>query len=349
VPGLSVLAIRGGKIIAQGAAGVRRVGFDEPVTLDDLWHIGSCSKAMTATLAARLVENDTLKWSSTIGECLGDVDGLSEQVLSEYKDVTLRELLSHRSGLPDDRNPNPEVWMPVMALNGPIMEQRVKAAGIVLSRKAESEPGTKMAYSNFGYVIAGVMMEQVTGESWEDLMTTQVFKPLGMTTAGFGAPGADDKQSATATQPWGHQWTGDANRPIEPWLKMADNPALLRPAGGIHVSLNDWAKFAAAHLAGGLGGDEMFHKAESWRMLHVDAYKQQYSMGWVVGQRPWAGGVVLSHMGSNRKWMRVIWLAPKRDLTVIAVTNTGSPQSAGACDEAVGAALRETGMLGPKR
>lgn len=345
LPALAVAVVRDGQIVGRGAAGVRRAGSLEPVTTDDLWHIGSCTKAMTATLAARLVEAGKIKWDTTIDESLGAVDGLGAQILPAYRPVTLRQLLSHRSGLPEDRAPEPAIWGKVWSLKGPMIEQRRAVASIVLSREPASAPGSMMAYSNFGYVVAAAMMEQATGKTWEELMRQQVFEPLGMHSAGFGPPSADNANHEQAQQPWGHRTLRDGLSAVKPWTRGADNPPVHWPAGGIHVTLADWAKFAAAQLKGERGQETTFLTTESWKVLHEDAYHQDYALGWVTGTRPWAAGQILTHSGSNGMWMAVIWLAPKRDLAIMAATNAATDGAAPGCDEAVVAALRSMGLL----
>lgn len=349
LPALGVIAIRDGRVVAQGAAGVRSLDADDAVTNEDLWHIGSCTKAMTATLAARLVDAGLIKWNTTIGETLAQVDGLGDQILPAYRDVTLRQLFCHRSGLPEDRIPDPTIWTKVRALDGPMIEQRRAALALVLSRAPASEPGSTMAYSNFGYVAAAAMVEQITDRPWEDLIKDYVFDPLGMSSAGFGPPSADAEDHEQITQPWGHRLVGANLKPVPPWLPMADNPAVWRPAGGVRLTLRDWTKFAAVQIAGVRGDDKTFLTAESWKTLREDVYKQRYAMGWVLGQRPWAKGLVLTHSGSNSMWFCVIWVAPNQNAAVMAATNVTSAGSGSGCDEAVVAALRAMELIPPAR
>ena len=99
LPALAAAVVKGGAIIAAGAVGVRAHGTDVKVTIDDRFHLGSDTKAMTATLAAMLVEEGKLRWDSTIGEVLGDeVPGINPKLAA----VTLEQLLSHSSGIPSD-------------------------------------------------------------------------------------------------------------------------------------------------------------------------------------------------------------------------------------------------------
>src|ERR1022692_1548339 len=94
--GMVVAVLRGERIIAQGAAGVRKRGAAERITLDDRFHLGSCTKAMTATLVAMLVEEGKLNWTTTLGELFADT---VKPIHPAWEKVTLRQVLQHRAGL----------------------------------------------------------------------------------------------------------------------------------------------------------------------------------------------------------------------------------------------------------
>src|SRR5215813_10233537 len=94
--GMVAAVLRGERIVAQGAAGVRKAGTAERITLDDRFHLGSCTKAMTATLVAILVEDGKLNWTATLGELLADT---VKPMDPAWEKVTLRQVLAHRAGL----------------------------------------------------------------------------------------------------------------------------------------------------------------------------------------------------------------------------------------------------------
>src|SRR5690606_14906599 len=98
----------------------------------------------------------------------------------------------------------------------------------LLARKPEATPGTEKIYSNQGYAIAGVMLEKASGQTWEGLMQTMLFDPLGMTSAGFGAPATPGK----VDQPWGHEPGLFGQKPVPPGPR-ADNPLAIAPAGAV--------------------------------------------------------------------------------------------------------------------
>jgi CubicO group peptidase (beta-lactamase class C family) len=197
-----------------------------------------------------------------------------------------------------------------------------------------------MNYSNAGVGVAGHVAERATGKSWEALMHELLFEPLGMTSAGFGAPGAADELD----QPRGHGADGEA---IEPGPE-ADNPPLLGPAGTCHMSLNDWARFLALHLRGAKGdvkvGEITLRRATMERLR--TAYPggdTPYGYGWLLPKRDWAGGdkSVLTHSGSNTMWYCTCWLDPASGLAYLAATNCATPKAPGAVDAAVQLMQRE--------
>ncbi|MBK1881422.1 beta-lactamase family protein [Luteolibacter pohnpeiensis] len=97
VPGIAAAAYLQGEVVAAGVAGYRKVGSPEKVTLEDRFHLGSCTKSMTATLAAILVKEGEISWSTTCGEAFGEM-----KMNSAFRKVTLKELLTNTGGLPTD-------------------------------------------------------------------------------------------------------------------------------------------------------------------------------------------------------------------------------------------------------
>ena len=165
-------------------------------------------------------------------------------------------------------------------------------------------------------------------------MREHVFAPLGMASAGFGAPGSTD----AVDQPRGHRRSA-----VQPGPK-ADNPPAIGPAGTVHGSLRDWAKFISAHLAGERGGGA-FLAPETFRKLHEPAPISTYAMGWNRVAREWAGGDVLMHAGSNTMLYCVVLIAPANDHAFLAATNIGGDKAAKACDAAIAAMLKTRKLL----
>ncbi len=332
VPSLAALAIRGDDIIASGAVGVRKSRSKAKVTIDDTYHLGSCTKSMTATLCAIIVEEGKLRWDSTVGEVFPDLkEGFNEKLAG----VTLEQLLCHRGGLPEDRQPDLTIFPRLLLLQGEITSRREEMVKIVLAQTPATEPGTDYAYSNLGFAIAGAMCEKVTGESYETLMSEKLFKPLGMKSAGFGAPGIPKK----IDQPRGHSKTLGITSAIAPGDMGSDNPQVIAPCGTAHSSLPDWAKYAALHLNAARGKPKLL-QAKTFKKLHTDVFDQEYAFGWVIVDRPWAGGRVLVHDGSNGMWYAMLFIAPEKNLAFMVATNMGNEDAVDACHEAA-AAMRD--------
>ena len=342
LPALGVAAAMGGDLVALEVVGVRARGDEAPATIHDSWHLGSCGKAMSATVIARLVAGGVLDWSTTVGEVLGsEIEGMDPG----WEPVTIEQLLRHRGGLPEDRTPDAAVFAAVRASSAPLTEQRLTVARMVLDRPPSHEPGAVMAYSNFGYVLLSAMAERRAGREWESLCRELVFEPLGMSTADFGPPG----RTEVVDQPRGH--LGAAAVPPSP---LADNPACLAAAGTIHASLEDWIRFLKVHLVSSRKLDGRILAADERAELHRAGPGAAYAAGWVTGVRPWAAtspdapGRILTHAGSNGLWYSVAWLAPDRDLAVVAVANQAGPPAARACDRAVAAVIELVSRIDPE-
>ena len=319
VPGIAAAIVRDGETVALGVAGVRSRGKPDKIATADRFHIGSDTKAMTAMLCGILVDEGKLKWDRTLGESFHE---LKKSMHPQYHAVTLEQLLTHRGGAPGDLAKD-ELWGKLRQHKGTTTSARRLLLQGVTSKPPEANPGEKYIYSNAGFAIAGHMAEKVTGKSWEDLMREGIFRPLGMTTAGFGAPGMRAKND----QPRGHKADGS---PVDPG-PGADNPVAIGPAGIVHCSIGDWAKFVAANLP---AAKTKLVKRETLEKLHTPVPGEpKYAMGWIIADgQPWAGGPALTHAGSNTMWFAVAWLAPGKDFAVLVACNQANDN---ACNDAV--------------
>ena len=297
------------------AAGLRQRGAAASVTTGDLWHVGSITKSMTATLVAKLVEEGLLTWDAPLSQML---DGVAMR--DEYRAVTLRHLLSHRSGLAGN--------IPVPRLLAyPREEADARASRVAYATEALAVApagplGSHFEYSNSGYVIAGAIIERVTGQPWEVVIRERLFAPLGIASAGFGAPGTP----GAVDQPSGHAQGAMGVEAYPPGSPVTDNPAVLGPAGRAHMSLADLLKFAAAHR-----DRSPYLGSESWALLHTPPFGGDYAMGLVV--RP---DGALWHNGSNTLWYAEMLIDPGRGVAAAAAANTGALDEAA---PAVGEAL----------
>lgn len=293
------------------SAGVRKAGSSVAMTTGDQVHLGSCTKAMTSTLLATLVEDGLLSWDTTL---IGIFPELRDSLHADYHDLRLHELVTHRAGLPA----NAKNWRAYEELD--IKERRVALIRDNLAEAHSAERGEYL-YSNLGYLVAGAMAEKVTGKSWEVLMRERLFNPLDMESAGFGPPGTKGE----VDQPWGHlrflwKW-----RPLQ-----TDNAEALGPAGTVHCTLEDWAKFAALQLP--QDNNQLLPQEQ------LDFLVQplgEYAAGWVIAERSWANGPTYSHNGSNTMWSAVIWVAPELGRAYLAAANGHNKKSMQILDEVI--------------
>lgn len=270
--------------------GLRAAGRPEPVTRDDLWHIGSITKSFTATLFARAVETGLIGWNTRLGRIIKDVP-------RPYARLTGLELLSHRGGLASDI-PLAEL-MALPRIEADPRASRRRYAASALAQPLLAAPRRRYAYSNAGYVLAALMLEEASGLSWEDLLRREVLTPLGLASAGFGPPGGP----LLIDQPRGHV-SGQSV-----WI---DNPAAMAPAGGLHMSAADLLAWLAAHR----DRPVRFLSPASWAMLHRPHFGGDYALGWIAGR---SGS--LWHNGSNTAWYAEAAVEPATGLIALVCAN----------------------------
>jgi CubicO group peptidase (beta-lactamase class C family) len=359
--GMAAAVLRGERIIAQGVAGVRKRGTAERITLDDRFHLGSCTKAMTATLVAMFVEEGRLNWTTTLDELFADT---VKPMHPAWEKVTMRQVLAHRSGLPLD--PDGPGWVfnhlflaPYASLRSlpesmrsseeTLPQQRLEIARQALSRPPKIPPGTKYWYSNVGYILAGAVLEHLTGRAWEDLMRERLFQPLGISTGGFGPPGTAGKTD----QAWGH--SSVLGKPLDPGSPAAELPLFYAPAGLVHITITDWAKFIGLHLRGDPANPHRqaaLLKLDTFAELHAVAPATTskgwvmrgttflctgdaapavtYCAGWFISPAGWAKGTQPGDTGrrfwtggSNGQWLCAAFIAPEIDFAVLVACNRG--------------------------
>jgi CubicO group peptidase (beta-lactamase class C family) len=323
VPGLVAAAVIDGKIIATGATGIRKYGDPAAVTVEDKFHIGSCTKSMTGSIAAMLVADGKIKWSTTVEEIFPKLG-----IHPDFKSATLLQLCSNTGGAPHDVPP--ELWKKAGEdRDKSESSQRMNLVRGILTAPPAYPPGTKNIYSNSGFTIAGAMLEKVSGMTYQELISTRLFKPLKMDSAGFGAPATPGK----VNQPYGHVLRDGLPFPIPAGLD-ADNPAAITPAGRVHLSILDFAKYANFHLG---QAEKSPLTVDSLKFLHtIVPPATDYAVGWTVVRRPWAGGTALTHNGTNTMNFAVMWLAPDKKFAAVAACNIDSDLGSKACDDAVG-------------
>lgn len=324
LPALGAIVVADGVVVEEAVDGRRSITGSVPVTTADKWHLGSVSKAMTATLAAILVEQSMLSWDTTpLDVWPGDAGTMH----AAYRNVTVVQLLSHQAGIQPDAGMIPSIAQTADDAPGTVIEKRRLWARELLELNPANAAGD-FNYANGGYIIVGSMLETLTGQSWETLMQENVFQPLGMPDTGFGAPG----EPGQLDQPWGH-WIRSGRLTAVPPGPAADNSQAIGPAGTIHTTMRDYALFMFAHLEGERGMPGLV-SARTFQFLHSPVGDHDYALGWRVDDtHTWAGGPLLFHLGTNLRWVANAGIVPGLNTGVLIVINAGDQAALDASDE----------------
>ena len=332
LPALAAAVVRDGTVIAAGAVGTRRFGTDVPVTINDRFHLGSDTKAMTALLAGMFVESGKLRWDTTVAEVFPE---LSARMDPGLRAVTLTQLLSHTSGISPDNQTLDELLNKSAAQDGNLDEMRYWLVRQWSGQPLVSKSGTTFAYANMNYIIAGAMLERISGRTWDELITERVFTPLALQSAGLGNQASLGRVDA----PLGHAIVDGKTKAFLSGPN-GDNPPILGPAGIAHMSVLDFARWAGWNAGEGKRGPELV-SADTLRRLHTPVISMPvrpgappgtppgggYALGWGQVSVDWAPQPLLYHGGSNGKNIAHIWVEPARDTAIVVLTNISNPHA----------------------
>jgi CubicO group peptidase (beta-lactamase class C family) len=303
-PGMAALVIRDFQAGSEQVAGIRRLGAAVPIAPGDRWHLGSDTKAMTATLIARLVERGRLSWTRTLDQMLPQFTATMD---ASYRDVTLPDLLSHRSGLPENASSH-TLFASFYGDHAPLPAQRLRYIDQALRDPPAAPKRAAISYSNTGVIVAAACAEQATHRPYEDLISAEVFQLLGMRSATFD-------QVAGPNEPCGHVDGRPATQPLDP------NPDMLAPAGGARMSLPDWSRFCIDQMLGEHSRGQLLH-AETYRFLHTAQGGTHSALGWGASPTPMhLQGPGLTHAGSDGNWYAVAALFPQTGNGVLVTAN----------------------------
>ena len=292
-------------------SGYRRRKGSVKVSNDDCWHIGSVGKSFTATLVAKLFENEYPKLDCRLVDLIPDM-----HVHSSWHECTLYHLLTSTSGLPA----NFPMSILKIVEDDPLELTKIRQSLIeeALSKPAKFKCGAQFQYSNLGYTTLGYIAETYAKRPFQELITSHVLKPLGLESAGFGAPRGPNE----GAEPIGHRVLLGFRFPMDPFKGIADNPAVIAPAGRLHMNLSDLLRYGRAHL----NGHSML-KGETWELLHTP-HKESYACGWLAFDTSRGNGEMIWHNGSNTMWYTLLILVPSKDVVLAFVTNDGAIRKA---------------------
>jgi CubicO group peptidase (beta-lactamase class C family) len=317
VPGLSVAVVHDGRTLLEKGYGVRRMGVQTRVDASTIFGIASNTKAFTAASLAILVDEGKIAWDDRV------IDHLPAfQMYDPYvtREMTIRDLLVHRSGL--GLGAGDLLWWPATTYT---KEE-------IVSRLRHVKPATsfrsRYAYDNVLYLVAGEVVEAVSGTPWDRFVAERIFVPLGMSNSNisFAALAASDNAAAP------HMKVEGLLQPITP--ASFDN---VKPAAAINSSAADLAKWMRVQLArGAITGDRrLFSEKESREMWMPQVVTPSgsssgplaplrsrfsaYALGW--GVREYRGELVVSHTGVVPGYFSRVLLLPERNLGIAVLTN----------------------------
>jgi CubicO group peptidase (beta-lactamase class C family) len=296
IPGLGLGIYRAGRIVKAKGYGLADVELDVPVTPHTIFQSGSVGKQFTSAMVLLLARDGKLALDDPITKYL-------PEGARAWKGITIRNLLTHTSGIQDYENADP----PIVDLRRDYTDAQL--ARLFAKLPLVFRPGTTWSYSNTGYVLLGIIIDRVTGAHWNVFLHDRVFGPLGMTTARMiGLPDIIPNRASGYVLDHGHL----ANQAwVSPtWEHTAD--------GALYFTVLDLARWDA-----GLSGDAFLtaaEKREMWAPVHLaDGTTTSYGFGWEVRGRP--GHRVVEHAGGWQGFSTHIVRYIDDSVTVAVLTN----------------------------
>ena len=318
VPGMAIAIVENGRTVLAKGYGERRLGTGTPVDAETLFLIGSTTKAITSAALATLVDSGKLGWDDRVVDRLPGFQMYDSWVTRE---MTVRDLLVHRSGL--GLGAGDLLYIPRGSLSRAEVVRRLRYL------KPSGSFRDRYAYDNILYIVAGQLIETVSGQRWEDYVREHVLVPAGMTRATTDeAHRLADPNRAQPHARFGGPVRGTGEqRLLDERDQLAPASA---PAGLIALSANDMAKWLTLQLAHGalLGGGRLFSEASSkemWTPVTPEPIAtpvaaiagtapqfQAYALGWEV--RDYHGAKILWHAGGLFGFTSIVVLIPEKQV-----------------------------------
>jgi len=331
VPGMAIAIVENGAVTLARGFGVRKLGSPETVDADTLFMTGSTGKALTTAALATLVDAGKLGWDDKVTDRIPGFQMYDPWVTRE---MTVRDLLVHRSGL--GLGAGDLLVIPRGSLSRAEVVRRLRFI------KPATSFRSGYAYDNILYIVAGHLIEQVSGQTYEDYMREHVFAPAGMT----HATADEAHRFATVNRAAPHARVGGAVRGVGP-VKLLDEHDNLSPAstpaGLLALGANDLARWLQIQLARGQvpGGGRLFSEAASAEMWTPQTLEpigppmpgleemtpnfQQYALGWEV--RDYGGAKILWHSGGVFGFVTVVVLIPEKNVGFAITQNSEDGQA----------------------
>ena len=314
VPGLAVAVVKDGRVVYSKGFGYRDVKKGLKVTPDTLFAIGSCSKSFTATALAILAGEGKLDWDKSVRDYLPDFRLHDAYATGQLRP---RDLVTHQSGLPR----HDMVWY-----GSPLSRKEL------FDRLRYLEPSkplhAKYQYNNLMFMTAGVLIERISGNTWEEFVRRRILDPLGMKTSNFSVN--DSQKTSDFSLPYQEEKGEVKEIPFR-------NIDAIGPAGSINSSVNEMTRWLLVQLGKGKFEGRQIITEKSLGEVHTpqivaggdlkydESFYSSYAMGW--GVTSYRGHPALAHSGGIDGFTSAVRFLPKDQLGVVVLTNSSSPAS----------------------
>ena len=330
VPGMSIAIVEDGHVTLASGYGVRKLGEPDKVDADTIFPTGSTGKAFTTAALATLVDAGKMSWDDKVTDRLPGFQMYDPWVTRE---MTIRDLLTHRSGL--GLGEGDLLFVPRSNLS------RAEAVRRIRYLKPATSFRSGYAYDNILYMVAGQLIQAVTGETWEKYVRDHVLIPAGM----LNSTTDDEHRFDTPDRAYPHARTAGVVRGDGAQQNLDERDDLGRaaaPAGGLSISANDMAKWLTLQLAGGAlpDGRRLFSKAahdEMWTPQTIEPIAPEppslklrepsfldYALGWEV--QDYRGAKIVWHAGGVLGFQSVVVLLPEKHVGFAIEINSEDSQ-----------------------
>jgi CubicO group peptidase (beta-lactamase class C family) len=327
-PGVSIAIVESGKVTLAEGWGVRTIGGSDKVDADTIFATGSTGKAFTVAALAVLVEQGKIKWDDKVIDHMPDFRMWDSWVTRE---MTIRDLLVHRSGL--GLGAGDLLFVPNSTLSRKDTVHRLRYI------KPATSFRSAYAYDNILYMVAGQLIEEVSGQTWEQFVKQHIYQPLGMNHSTV----SDLELQATANRGKPHERSDGpivglgTQQPLDESAALAANAA---PAGGLAISANDMTRWLLTQVGHGKipgGNNRLFseaNSAEMWTGVTPQPISSRgpgfealtpnfsnYALGWDV--QDYRGAKLIWHGGAVFGSLTAVALLPDRDVGMFIAVNSG--------------------------
>jgi CubicO group peptidase (beta-lactamase class C family) len=334
-PGMAVAIVEDGRTVLAKGYGVKVVGGADMVAATTLFEIGSTTKAFTSAALAILVDEGVLDWDDRVVDHMPEFEMHDPWVTREMR---VKDLLTHRSGL--------GLGAGDLTIVPRTIHSRAEITAALRHLKPKTSFRTTYAYSNLMYVVAGHLIERVSGRSWETCVQTRLLDPAGMSaTFPSGPDRLSSERGADRARP--HARLGPPMRGMGPISVLDERRGLganMSPAGGIASSVEDMARWIALQLGRGVAADgtRIWSAAQADAMWTIvtplpaptpagrlaDSMPRfaGYGLGWRI--RDYHGDRIVTHAGGTMGFSAQLVLMPERNVGFVIMQNSEEGEAA---------------------